>query len=257
MHLAPAVRLAWTRPEPPPAGEEFRVASVNVYADNRRTDALERWLSSEAPEVVAILEVTEYWARHLESTSFLAGYEHALVEPRPGAFGIALFSRLPFVSARSIEVGSPGVPYIEAIVDHDGCQVKVLVVHTFPPVTPPMTSARDHVLDEVLTRLDPTFPTVVMGDLNVTLYSPAFRRFVRDGDLVDSRRGFGRMATWMPVLGPAGLDLDHVLTSAGLATRSRRVGPAFGSDHLPVAADLVRESSYCVPVPEREGSGSP
>lgn len=254
-HLYPALELAWVPAPPPPAGAELRVAAINVLADNRDTDTLDEWLRSEAPDVVAMLEVSEFWRGHLADESPLSAYPYARVEPRAGAFGIAVYSRLPFHSVAVMEVGDPGIPYIEAVVEHDGCLVKVLAVHTFPPVTPAMESARNRVLEEVLTRIDDLVPTVVAGDLNATLYSPTFHRFVRDGALHDTRVGVGRSPTWMPLLGPAGLDLDHVLTTDGLATRSRRRGPSFGSDHLPVVADLVRAADACVPVPSPEGSG--
>ena len=60
-----------------------------------------------------------------------------------------------------------------------------------------------------------------------------------EGGLINSQRGFGVQATW-PVAGGFAprIPLDHCLHSPDLATVDRRMGPAVGSDHLPLVVVL-------------------
>lgn len=257
----PVARLWWGGTGSPVEGPEVRVAFVNVLADNRDGEALDAWVRSENPDVVAVLEVSRFWEEHLASSPTFAAYPHRVVEPRIGAFGIALFSREPLVDAAVHEVGQPGLPYIDATVGVEGCALRVLAVHAFPPVTPAMRQARDSIMDAVAGRLDDR-PGVVVGDFNATVYSYDLRGFVSGHGLRDTRRGRGRQPTWMPALGPMGLDLDHAFLTGGVRTRSRRVGASVGSDHLPVVVDLVVPNDVCVPLPvpsspEGSGEGSP
>ena len=80
---------------------------------------------------------------------------------------------------------------------------------------------------------------VVLGDLNVTPWSPWFRRLLEAGGLADLAGGPHR-PTWAPAPVPAalGLALDHVLATPGIRLLSRRLGPRLGSDHRPVVVHL-------------------
>ncbi len=243
----PVARLAWAPHSPIVAGTEFRIATINVLADNRETERLDAWLLSEQPDVVALIEVSTFWADHVGGASPLAAYPFGIVDGRVGTFGIALFSRWPIMTHAVHEVGSPGLPYIVATLNVEGCAVEVAAVHTFPPVTSSMRAGRDAQLRDVGEHLSAGAPSVVVGDLNATLFSPAFHRFLEDNALTDSRRGIGREASWMPILGPLGLDLDHILVQPGLQVRSRRLGGPIGGDHVPVVADIVVHADHCVP----------
>ena len=79
---------------------------------------------------------------------------------------------------------------------------------------------------------------IVIGDLNLTPWSPRFRALLDDGGLGDSRVGFGHHATW-PVWFPLLLiPIDHVLADPEIKVYRREVGPAVGSDHYPVLVEL-------------------
>ena len=81
---------------------------------------------------------------------------------------------------------------------------------------------------------------IVAGDLNATPWSQPFRRLLHDGGLTNSQLGYGLELTF-----PSGssrlvqVSIDHVLHSEGFAVIDRRLGPALGSDHLPVVVDFA------------------
>lgn len=76
-----------------------------------------------------------------------------------------------------------------------------------------------------------TDPVVVLGDLNATPWSHAFRSLVDEAGLVNSLRGRGLQPSCPAPLGLLGIPIDHLLHSPALATVERERGPAFGSDH--------------------------
>jgi endonuclease/exonuclease/phosphatase (EEP) superfamily protein YafD len=261
-NLGPALVLLWQPAPPVQPGSELRLASANLYAGNRKTVELETWLASESPDILVLLEVSEFWRDGINTIAPPDAFPYRVLEPRLGAFGIALLSRYPLLDVQVRELGDPGVPYIHAIADVDGCALPLWAIHTVPPVTPAMRSARDRQLSVIGAEVAGEAVAVVAGDVNVTLYSDALQRLLERGGLLDSRVGEGRAPSWMPMLGPLGLDLDHVLVKEGVGVRSRRLGPNFGSDHLPVVADLVIASGACAAPPRAvdspatlEGSG--
>ena len=86
--------------------------------------------------------------------------------------------------------------------------------------------------------VDPADFFRLLGDLNLTPYSPPFHRLLADGRLRDAMQGRGWQPTWRASFWPLALRIDHVLVSSGVCVEEATVGPAVGSDHRPVLARL-------------------
>jgi endonuclease/exonuclease/phosphatase (EEP) superfamily protein YafD len=84
----------------------------------------------------------------------------------------------------------------------------------------------------------PAGGVVLLGDLNLTPWSPRFRDLLDDAGLRDASMQLPFEPTWRAPLPFLGLAIDHVLTSPGLAVTCSRIGADVGSDHLPVIADI-------------------
>ena len=69
------------------------------------------------------------------------------------------------------------------------------------------------------------------------------------GRVEDPRIGRGLFITWSADSTLAKWPLDHILPSAGAVLSGMRVMPAFGSDHLPLVADLCVTGRPGVPRP--------
>jgi endonuclease/exonuclease/phosphatase (EEP) superfamily protein YafD len=82
-----------------------------------------------------------------------------------------------------------------------------------------------------------TWPLVVIGDLNITPFSPLFARTLRAGKLA-SCDGGGLHPTWPARVAPLFIQIDHCLASAGIQTEDFRVGPYLGSDHYPISVKV-------------------
>src|SRR5690606_17334562 len=88
-----------------------------------------------------------------------------------------------------------------------------------------------------------TLPAVVAGDFNAPPGSALLLR-LRQAGLSDAGAAVcGRApGTWpmhRPLLAPFRIAIDHVMTSEAFAAVAFRRGPATGSDHAAICAELV------------------
>jgi len=246
--LLPSIALATARlwplwfgggPAPAPAALPLRVLAVNLCYQNPAPEAVLPQVEAFAPELLAITEFTPDARRRLQPLR--AHYPHVVEEPRVGAFGIALWSRLPLRDAHTVPSGDLGFPTIVAIADTAAGPVGVVVAHPPPPGGAANTRARDSAI-AALPALLATLPArrIVLGDLNATRWSSPLRALLAATGLRDSCEGHGLQASW-PASLPRwlGIPIDHLLVSPDLAVTERRVGDAFGSDHLPVLATIA------------------
>jgi endonuclease/exonuclease/phosphatase (EEP) superfamily protein YafD len=118
--------------------------------------------------------------------------------------------------------------------------LQLLSVHTSWPLGPANSALRDRQLALIgeFARSH-TGLLVVLGDLNVSPFSPHFQALLSDSNLKSAAQGFGWQPTWPTFLPPAGIQIDHALTGAGVFVTSFRRGSPVGSDHLPIIIDCV------------------
>jgi endonuclease/exonuclease/phosphatase (EEP) superfamily protein YafD len=138
----------------------------------------------------------------------------------------------------SPEFGS--FPAIEADLRWNEEEVRLLALHTMQPAGLGVSEIRDRQLAEVTEWVaSGNRPTIVVGDLNATPWSFAFKDLLEDGQLIDSERGFGLQGTWRAHWSaPFRLPIDHVLHTRDFVTVRRELGPVLGSDHLPLHVAL-------------------
>jgi len=165
---------------------------------------------------------------------------------------LATFVRDPEARVRVHRLsGDPRDAVVEVIIDLDGDPVYLLVAHPVSPLTPGRAARRDTVLAWIQEQVElRTGPTVVVGDLNATPWSPRLRQLQNEGDLLDSQMGHGKQASYPALLGPLGISIDHLLHSPDLTTMERRLGPSLGSDHRMLHVAVARSE---IPPPAARG----
>ena len=85
---------------------------------------------------------------------------------------------------------------------------------------------------------EPDVPVVVIGDLNLTPWSPVFHDFRDDAQLISAPHGL--TPTWYRYrLFPFGLVLDHIMMSKDLVSCAYHVSEDVGSDHRFVTAHFA------------------
>jgi endonuclease/exonuclease/phosphatase (EEP) superfamily protein YafD len=217
---------------------KLRILVANVYTANRRHDIVNALIDYEDADLVLLMEVNGPWLAALEDS--LNSYPHRVERPRDDNFGIALYSRVPWDAAEVVELGEAEVPSVIARFTIGGKKLAAIGTHTLPPMGAERSALRNDQLRAVAKYLRTVEGSrLVMGDLNMTSWSPHFRDLLSEAGLVDSRRGRGIQPTWTAFRGLVRLPLDHVLVSPDITVTDRRIGIPIGSDHLPVIVELA------------------
>jgi endonuclease/exonuclease/phosphatase (EEP) superfamily protein YafD len=232
----------------------LKICVVNVLTQNLQHDKVLGVLKNADPDVIAVLELgTELEARLNDELGDL--YRHRIAQPSDdGNFGIGLWSKLPLQDEKIFHLAVPLVPSISAQVSWEGLPVRLFATHPIPPVGARYFQARNQHLNLLAERIRAQTEimgeatTVVVGDLNLTPWSPWYRKFITDSDLRDCVSGDRALAltpTWYrwPVF-PFGLVLDHGFYRGLIICSKRRILDDIGSDHRPVLLEFVRAEDF-------------
>jgi endonuclease/exonuclease/phosphatase (EEP) superfamily protein YafD len=166
----------------------------------------------------------------------LPSYPHVAVEP--GIANVVVFSKWPLLESRSVPLSSE-VNGRFVTIDWQGRRVNLLGVHLHWPLGPHSASFRRQDLRAIAT-FAAAFrePLLVVGDLNLTPWSPYFHQLLRDSGMVDAAAGQGLMPSWPSQFRWVGIRIDHCLMTPQWRSVNVKPGPHVGSDHRPVVADL-------------------
>lgn len=218
-----------------------RVMSLNLLIANRRVDLVEAAIATENPDVILLQEVTPAWQAALRRA--LKDYPYEIRKIRDDPFSIMLKSRFPLRNARILRPAPDSTPSVLAeICPVAAARCLTLVgAHPVPPIPGAGADRRNRqlaALGRLIAHLE-RGPLVVVGDLNMTPWSPYFSAFLAQTGLRDSALGLGIKPTWFSDFMLFGLPLDHILVSPGVRVVRRSVGRDMGSDHYPLTADLA------------------
>lgn len=228
---------SWTH-----AGERtFRAVLVNLNRSNQAYGRMQKFIRSVEPDFMVLMEVNQTWMNELQKRH--AMYPFSRSRLRDDNFGIALLSRIPFEDAEIRHIGNAGVPSVVARFEIGGQSLTVIGTHPLPPMGRAYSEYRNRQLTELAQVVDSQKGLVmVLGDLNITSWSPFFRDLLRKTGLRDSRNGFGLQPSWPTGLPLFWVPIDHCLVSPGVVVYNRQTGPNIGSDHYPVVVDFSVEA---------------
>jgi endonuclease/exonuclease/phosphatase (EEP) superfamily protein YafD len=229
---------------PPPMvlseGPPLRLVSANLNNLNADAQAVQAFLQASEADIIVLTELVAQL-----DPAFAAAqprFPHLLRTKgtRHHPFGLAIFSRAPL---RDPVVHLPaGVDF--PVVEFRHCPepapcVAIIALHAVRPRE--LENLRDQLLGFAFERARlagvAREQAIVVGDLNITPFSPVFARFQALG-LRDAGLGQGWQPTWPASLGFAGIPIDHVLVSPQIAVKAYSRLPAMGSDHFPIAVEL-------------------
>ena len=212
----------------------------NVLLTNRGVDRFLTIIHDTSPDVVLAVEVDEWWAERLWS-GVKSSHPHKIWHPLSNGYGLALFSRLELVQPEVRFLFDQSIPSLRTGVKlRSGAVVTLYGVHPSPPAINQDSTERDVELLLVAREIkDRGSPAIVLGDLNDVAWSPTTVRFMEAGDLLDPRRGRGFYNTYPAKWPGVRYPLDYVFCSRHFRICSMKVLPPFGSDHLPLIAELV------------------
>jgi endonuclease/exonuclease/phosphatase (EEP) superfamily protein YafD len=229
-------------PAVPGQSTAIRLASINVYYRNRQFQCVLDFIARERPDAVVLVEISHEWEAALGGVD--KDYAHRYTARGVKGKGITLLSRWPVLAAGMLPEYPDGQSALAATVQIHGARVQLLGVHATWPIGGRRSGRRNRQLRFLgaYARAQPG-PLVVLGDLNVSPFSPHFQAFVAAGHLKSAAQGYGWQPTWPTFLPPAGIQIDHALTSAGITVTRFWRGASVGSDHLPILIEFVLDGS--------------
>lgn len=228
----------------PTAGEEtnveqtFKLLQINVYTNNVDTRPLQDLITAESPDAVMIAEINSAFIEM--GNKITKDYPYQFY-----ARDTAILSRVPLrmIKADGQAYGL-SVPQF-FVFDLNGHKVTLATLHTAPP--PVKQKQRDAELDQLAKTIASLKQAgeigdnmIFGGDINITPYAPAYKKFIRDTALRNAREGIGlrhSWPVWLPL--PLRIPIDHVLVGGNIRVIDYRVGPDVASDHLPTIAVLA------------------
>lgn len=221
--------------------QTIRVCTNNVLAWNNNHDLIKASIDESAADVVAIVELSPSLEERLRSDLATPYPEFVSRINEDGHFGIAIMSKHPIRHSEVFYLCLPLVPSIEADIDINGQMVRVIATHPIPPVRSAAFRARNLHLTMMAERIrkfradQPNTPVVLVGDLNLTPWSPHFDDLLQESGLLSASAGRGLTPTWYRWKSfPFGLVIDHGLHTPDVQCTGRRVLEDIGSDHRPV-----------------------
>lgn len=238
-----AINLAeivpWYLPNPAiaasPQATAVRVVQVNVWGRNKQYDKVLDFVRKEKPAIAAFMEVSDTWAQQLETLQDILPYSHR-------AKGVALYSSLP-LERIAVDWGVAERPTIIADVTLEKQTLSILAAHSHIPTGRTLFKKRNQSLQAIAnTVAQRDNPAIVVGDLNITMWSPYYKKMVKTANLRNARSGFGILPTW-PTRKPLLLiPIDCCLVTPEIQVVNTRRGPNVGSDHFPMVTDLAIEN---------------
>ena len=225
------------------------VMAANVFTNNQNYDQIERQFRDSECDIVAVSELSFGLAKHLQD-SFVTDYPHFIEFPADrGNFGIGMYSRLPLDNASIEFLTDDSIPTVIGDVQAGEKTFHIVGVHTLPPIGRQNFEHRNRHLDLIAKHVKQQkeqaadTAVIVMGDFNLTPWSPVFTTFLNDSQLNQTTAGGPFQPTWYrwPAF-PFGLVLDHVLLSDQLVCVSRTIGDSVGSDHRFVTVNVGWDS---------------
>lgn len=219
----------------------LRILQINLLGPNQDHQKVLELIQEVKPDIIGAEEVRPRWATTLQKN--LKDYPYRIVEPEATAFGIALFSKYPLSNIHIVKFGSPFgsrkrfFPSIVADIQVGKQPVTVLVTHPLPPLRG--FNVRNSQLADIA-RNRPTYQEnlILIGDLNVTPWSPYFQDLIKATGLRDSQLSLGVQSSWKSPIPGVMIPIDHILLSKKFTVISRKLGRDIGSDHLPVLVDV-------------------
>jgi endonuclease/exonuclease/phosphatase (EEP) superfamily protein YafD len=219
---------------PPP---HLKLLVANVYYSNHEFDRIRQLVAAEDPDVVGLVEVNARWLHQLRLLR--ERYPHHLEVPDEQHVGLALYSRLPIADAREIRIRGDAKTAISATLLTAAGEIDFVLAHPASPLNAPAIRRRNAQIEAIARHVrESGRPTLLAGDLNLTMWNRGYRPLADIAGLRNARAGHGIGPTW-PAIGRLGVPIDHILATPEISLRNFRVLRPIGSDHRPIVSEFA------------------
>ncbi len=220
----------------------IKILSWNMLLVNRNYEDALALVQREQPDILLLIELSPLASKQLEPLRAMYPYSHCL--PAWEGCGIGMMSRIPHTDFRTLYLANHWMPAIELQVERtDGKgTLSLLGVHTVSPHLEDerRTNFRNQQLNDLgRWATDQPGGAMIIGDLNVTPWSPPFWRLLQEGRLSDSSWYRGYFSSWPTILQRVGIPIDHALVNEKIKVLDRRnIYGRSNSDHFPIVITI-------------------
>jgi len=207
-----------------PTNRQLKILSYNVYSQSESYLQVFNEIKVKNPDIIFLMEVTPEWTKKLKPLKKI--YPYVILKPQFDNFGVAMYSKHKYIKARYKKFSE--VPSICVKIRIKKKILNIIATHPYPPIGQDGTNLRNKHLAKIanfIQRLKQ--PTILMGDLNITPFSPIYKNFLEKTKL----QNFGILPTWNKNIPIFAIALDHILISKEITFLEKEIGESFGSDH--------------------------
>jgi len=216
-----------------PHTDTFKLLLANVNIKNKNYSPLFELIVAEKPTMFILQEGNRRWVNHLQD---LFAYQFVPFKSR--FFGTSIFSQLPFEQIQALPLGSQRESLHIKIKINEKI-ISLVATHPFQPTRQYLFDLRNNQLVAVQSYLDSLSGSkILIGDLNISMWSPFYLKIFANSKLINVRQGFGVLPSWPTFLPIFMIPIDHCLVSPDLKVVNVKTGPSIGSDHLPLIVEL-------------------
>lgn len=228
--------------------EILNIAQLNIQYGNPYIDRLIDEIGHSDYDVILLQEIGDNEHEKINKLigyyPYSAGTSH--LENYPS--GMAIFSRWPLVTKKTHDLGYVEGKIIEVIIQspEKSIPIHLFALHPGAPRSKTLWQLRNSTLDYVAQQVSASrLPyKIVIGDINTTPWSPAFKSLEKTGVLQNSARGFGYIPSWAPgsinklMRWLISAYIDHCLVSDSFKIINKEYKSIDGSDHLLISTKL-------------------
>ena len=223
-----------------------RQLSIIIYNVLQKNDKYQKFLdlvNIVDPDIILAIEVNDKWYNNIDSLK--SSHPHIIKETRDNTYGIAMYSKIPYQSAKVNHLVKDDVPSLEAIIEFNGDMIRLTGVHPEPPIPGEVLTSgpKDLELLRIARHINDNQSSdydIVIGDLNDVGWSKNSTAFKEISGLRDPREGRGFYPTF-PTYLPIRIPLDQVFCSEGLSLVKFETLRNIGSDHFPISVIFQTE----------------
>jgi len=221
----------------------LKVFSYNVLWKNKQPKYYQSAIAlveKEQPDIAIFQEAIPHW--HKKLLALKQSYPYHIYAKK---LEIEVYSKLPLLNPE-IKLYGTYRGLVIADLQIGNRQTKFIATHAYPQLYfghPGWLIRNEHLevgIGEYVGNLEQ--PAIVIGDLNVSLWSPFYRSMMEKSGLRNARQGLGVLPTHSivaPQFAALSAPIDHCLISPEIQVKDFKLGKAIGSDHRPIIADLL------------------
>ena len=220
--------------------QPLKVLSYNVLWSNKDYGSAIALVNQEQPDIAIFQEAIPPWHQGLKPLQ--SNYPYHI---RADKLEIEVYSKLPLPQPEIKLYGTyRGLVIVDLQIGDRS--IKFLATHAYPQLYfgHEGWQIRNQHLEIGIGEYvaDLSQPVIVLGDLNVSMWSPFYHSMIKRSGLRNARQGFGILptqSTVAPQFAALSAPIDHCLVSSDIQVKNFKLGRAIGSDHLPIVTELL------------------